>query len=117
MSANTVPTVAKRPTMTCSDVMRTYHKSHVYVTRMAGEGKLIGHKEPMPGRKTEQWMFFTSDVITWRKTCEQNKQGRPHFEFSGASEHEQELQDMLAQAKPSDIAALRKSLEKLTAKS
>lgn len=99
---------ASKPTMTAQQICERFDKSPVYVKRALQNGWLKGHKELMEGTKVPQWVSFVEDVEAWRKACEAHKS--PKARFTGTPRQVAEVKDYLANAKPEEIKAIRRSL-------
>ena len=102
-------TSAKPVTMlTVVQICERCDLSPVYVKRALQHGWLEGEKRLMSGTQVEQWVAAEPVVEAWRKSCESHKASKSGF--SGSAKQIRELQAYVKDAKPQDIAALRKSL-------
>jgi len=98
-----------KPALTVAQIMARYDKSSVYVKRALQRGWLKGHKVLMQGTKVEQWVSYVEDVESWRASAESHKASKS--KFTGTTRQMEDLQEYLRQAKPEQIAALRRTLE------
>jgi len=82
--------------------------SRVYVHRAFVKGWLHGKKVTMPNNPhVMQWVCLESEYRAWRKRCLAHSNAGI---FTGTARQIEGLQEYLKDAKPDDIAALRKSL-------